>query len=63
MTDEELATAMTNVKNSIKTRINDPDPAKALKAVQILISAMINNAGSLENLTALDSVLTQVLGG
>lgn len=57
MTDEEIEAAKTVKKNAIKVYINDPDPARALIAIQMLISALITNAGSLENLTALNAAL------
>lgn len=57
MTDEELEASKTAKKNAIKVYINDPDPAKSLAAIQMLLSAVINNAGSLENLTMLNAAL------
>lgn len=58
MTDDEIEAAKTVQKNAIKIYINDPDPTRSLTAIQILISALITNAGSLENLTAINAALT-----
>lgn len=57
MTDEEIEAAKTEKKTAIKVYINDPDPAKALIAIQMLLSAVVNNAGSLENLTMIQAAL------
>lgn len=63
MTDEEIEAAKTVKKNAIKVYINDSDPTRALIAVQILLSAVVNNAGSLDNLTLLNTALDARLGG
>jgi len=57
MTDDEIEAAKTVKKNAIIAYINDPDPTRALIAIQMLISALITNAGSLENLTAINDAL------
>lgn len=62
-TDEEIYEAAKQVKkDSVKAYINSSDPAKALIAIQVLVSAMINNAGSLENLTLVEQALIARLG-
>lgn len=62
MTDEEIAAAKIVQQTSIKAYINNPDPVQALAAIQMLISAMISQAGSLENLTAINSALIATFG-
>lgn len=62
MTDDEIEAAKTVQKTSIKAYVNSTDSTRALQAIQILISAMINNAGSLENLTAINATLYSILG-
>lgn len=62
MTDEEIEAAKTVKKNAIRIYINDPDPARALLAIQILLSGVVMNAGSLENLTLLNAMLDTRLG-
>lgn len=62
MTDEEYEAAKTVQKNILKSYINDTDPTRALKAVQMMLSALITGAGSLENLTAINAALLAALG-
>lgn len=54
-TDEEseYAQAITEKKNAIEVYINDPDSSRVLIAMQVLISALVTNAASLDNLTVL----------
>lgn len=62
MTEEEIEAAKTVKKEAIKAYVNDPDPDRSLKAIKILLSAVINNAGSLENLTMINAVLDSNIG-
>lgn len=62
MTDDEYAQALAVQKDAIKAYVNSSNPAKVIATIQILISAMINNAGSLENLTLIKGILDTNLG-
>lgn len=62
MTDQQIEDAKNAAKAAIKVYVNDTNSANALIAIQMLISAMITNAGSLENLTAIKAALDARFG-
>lgn len=62
MTEQEYADGLAQARLDVKAYVNDPDPLRSARAIQILISAMIGNAGSLENLTTIKTLLQSVLG-
>lgn len=62
MTDEEYQAALVVIRPQVKAYVADIDSTRSLRAIQILICTMINNAGSLENLTAILAVLQANLG-
>lgn len=62
MTDDQIAAALLVQKASIQAYVNSADPTQALSVIQMLITAMIGQAGSLENLTAINNALIAKFG-